>query len=391
MSFALLALICAVAMLGPVLSLSHTMHVPVVIGELVVGMLLGPTGFELLHANNPVLDFLAQIGFALVMFVAGTHVPLRNSEMRTGLVAGVSRAVAIGVLSIPLGLLVAWMFDTGHGLIYAVVIASSSASIVMPALGGAKVDTMAGVEMLVQLAVADASSIIVLPLVLDPARAGTAALGAVVVLGVAAIFSVILTWARPTGYWHRVREISEERGLAIELRMTLTMLFALAAIAVSMHVSVMLAGFAMGLAMSAAHEPHRVANQTFALTQGFFEPLFFVWVGSSLDLRSLAADPRVIVLGVCLAVASMVAHGLGVVSRQPWPIALSTCAQLGVPIGAVAMGESMGVLTAGESTAFLLSALLSIAMVALLSRRLLAAVMSTATAASNSTSYENNA
>ena len=45
MSFAVLALICAVALLGPLLSLPRFLRVPVVIGELVVGIVLGRTGF----------------------------------------------------------------------------------------------------------------------------------------------------------------------------------------------------------------------------------------------------------------------------------------------------------------------------------------------------------
>ncbi|KFI83365.1 cation:proton antiporter [Bifidobacterium psychraerophilum] len=374
MSFALLALLCAVAMLGPVLSLNRVVHIPVVIGELLVGMVLGRSGFQVIDSNNTILAFLAQIGFALVMFVAGTHVPLRQASMVRGLARGILRAIAVSVLAIPLGLLVASLFGTGHGAVYAVVIASSSASIVMPALGGVRVSSPAGIEMLVQLAVADASSIIILPLVLEPQRAGVTALGAAAVLLVAAVFSMVLMWARRTGYWHRVHHLSEERGLAIELRMTLTMLFALAAIAVSMGVSVMLAGFAMGLAMAAAHEPHRVANQTFAITQGFFEPIFFVWVGSSLDLHSLIADPQAILLGICLAVASLVAHGLLAVSHQPWPIALATSAQLGVPVGAVAMGKTLGVFSSGEATALLLGALITILVVTVLSGRLLDAV-----------------
>jgi Kef-type K+ transport system membrane component KefB len=375
-SFALLALLCAVAMLGPILSLNHTMHIPVVIGELLVGMVLGRSGLQIVDSNNDVLTFLAQIGFALVMFVAGTHVPLRQSAMLKGLTRGVLRALCVSAIAIPLALLISNVFGTGHGAVYAVVIASSSASIVMPALGGARVTSSAGLEMLVQLAVADASSIIVLPLVLEPQRAGRAALGALAVLVVAAAFSLILEWARRTGYWHRVHHLSEERGLAIELRMTLTMLFILAAIAVSMGVSVMLAGFAMGLAMAAVHEPHRVANQTFALTQGFFEPIFFVWVGSSLDLHSLITDPQAILLGVCLAVASLLAHGLLVFSKQPWPIALSTSAQLGVPVGAVAMGKTLGVFASGEATALLLSALITIGAVTVLSGKLLDSVTS---------------
>lgn len=389
MSFGLLALLCAVAMLGPILSLNHTMHIPVVIGELLVGMILGQSGLRIVDSNNEVLAFLAQIGFALVMFVAGTHVPLRQPAMLKGLTKGMLRALCVCVLAVPLGLLLSQVFGTGHGAVYAVVIASSSASIVMPALAGAPVTSRAGLEMLVQLAVADASSIIVLPLVLEPQRAGMAALGALAVMLVAAIFGLILEWARRTGYWHRVHHLSEERGLAIELRMTLTMLFVLAAIAVSMGVSVMLAGFAMGLAMAAVHEPHRVANQTFALTQGFFEPIFFVWVGSSLDLRSLISDPQSILLGVSLALAAIVAHGALTVTRQPWPIALSTSAQLGVPVGAVAMGKTTGMFGGGEATALLLSALITILVVTVFSGKLLDSVSSSMPGESSGKSMQN--
>ncbi|MFT4109271.1 cation:proton antiporter, partial [Propionicimonas sp.] len=104
MSFALLALICAVAMLGPIVSLNRRVPIPVVIGELLVGVLLGRTGLGVVDPDDATLSFLAQVGFALVMFVAGTHVPIRQRAMAGGLRAGALRAVAVGVLAVPLGL-----------------------------------------------------------------------------------------------------------------------------------------------------------------------------------------------------------------------------------------------------------------------------------------------
>jgi len=373
-SFALLALICGVALLGPIVSLNRLAHIPVVIGELLVGVVLGQSGFGVIESSDVTLSFLAQIGFALVMFVAGTHVPLRQRAMLGGLRVGVLRALGVGVLAAPLGLLIAHLFGTGHAALYAVLIASSSAGIVLPSLGGLEVNTPAGLQMLVQLAVADAACIVALPLVLDPAHAARAGLGAVAVLAVAAVFFLLLWWSQRSGLRGRVHQVSERRGLAMELRVTLTLLFTLSAIAVGLGVSVMLAGFAMGLAMSAAGEPRRVANQTFALTEGFFAPIFFVWLGSSLDLRAIAANPTAIGLGVALGTAALLAHGLMALTRQPLPIALTTAAQLGVPIGAAALGKTMGVLVDGEATAMLLGALITIAMVTLLSARVAALV-----------------
>jgi len=78
MSFATLALICMAGVLGPLLALPRGGYVPVVIGELVAGLVLGPTGANRLHAHDKTFTLLAQIGFALIMFVVGSHVPVRD-------------------------------------------------------------------------------------------------------------------------------------------------------------------------------------------------------------------------------------------------------------------------------------------------------------------------
>ena len=103
MSFAVLALICAVALLGPLLSLPR-FRIPVVIGELAVGIVLGRTGLEVLDSSNETLAFMGAIGFALVMFVAGTHVPVLDPAIRRGIGRGALRAAAVGVLAVPVGL-----------------------------------------------------------------------------------------------------------------------------------------------------------------------------------------------------------------------------------------------------------------------------------------------
>jgi hypothetical protein len=45
------------------------------------------------------------------------------------------------------------------------------------------------------------------------------------------------------------------------------------------HVSIMLAGFCVGLAVAGVGAPRRLARQMFAVTEGFLGPLFFVWLG----------------------------------------------------------------------------------------------------------------
>ncbi len=89
----------------------------------------------MLHTGEPGFAFLAQVGFALVMFVAGTHVPLRDPALRAGTRPGLLRAVAVAVPAAALGLALGATVHTGHAALYAVLMASSSAALVLPVVG----------------------------------------------------------------------------------------------------------------------------------------------------------------------------------------------------------------------------------------------------------------
>jgi Kef-type K+ transport system membrane component KefB len=365
MGFGTLALICAVALVGPVLSLPRWLRLPVVVGELLVGIALGSTGLGVLDPNDQTFHFFGEIGFALVMFVAGSHVPVRNPALRQGLAVGAARAAAIGVLSVPAGLLLAEAFGTEHGPLYAVLLASSSASLVMPVLERVPTTSRTMVQLLPQLAIADAACIVALPLAVDPAHVLRAILGALLVAAAALVLFLVLRWLVESGRERRLHQLSEDRGLAIELRTSLALLFGLAAVASLTHVSVMLAGFAAGLAVAGVGEPKRLAKQLFAVTEGFFAPVFFVWLGASLDLRDLGQRPSALALGVALGLAAVLVHAAPALAGQPWPVAVVTAGQLGVPVAAATLGTTLGVLLPGEATAMLLGALLTIATTAL--------------------------
>ena len=239
--------------------------------------------------------------------------------------------------------------------------ASSSAAVVLPIIDSLGLSGPPVLSVTAQIAIADASSIVLLPLVIDPRKASQAALGAVAVAACAVVVFVILRWFDHAGYSKRLHDYSEKRRFALELRVSLIILFALAALAVKTHVSIMLAGFALGLVVSAVGEPRRLARQLFGITEGFFGPLFFVWLGASLQVRELGERPLFILLGVALGVGAVLAHCTGVVLRQPLNVAMLSAAQLGVPVAAATLGTQQHLLAAGEPAALILGALLTIA------------------------------
>jgi len=359
--FDTLALLAVIGMAGPLLASLPRFRIPVVIGELIAGLVVGRTGFGIVDHANPTFMLLANIGFALVMFVVGTHVPVRDKTLRSAIPKTLLRVVAIGAAAAVLGVVLAKVFGTGHAPVYAVLMASSSAALALPVIDSLRLGGPQVLSVTTQIAIADATSIVLLPLVINPARAPRTALGALALAGGAVLLYFVLRAGTRRGWRRWMHHYSHKHRLALELRLSLIMLFTLCALAVATHVSIMLAGFALGLVVSAIGEPRRLARQLFGITEGFFGPLFFVWLGASLQVRELGERPGLILLGLGLGVGAVLAHGVGRLFGQPLTLAVLSAAQLGVPVAAATLGTEQHLLVPGESSALMLGALVTVA------------------------------
>jgi Kef-type K+ transport system membrane component KefB len=123
----------------------------------------------------------------------------------------------------------------------------------------------------------------------------------------------------------------------------------------------MLAGFGVGIAVTAVGEPRRLARQMFGITDGFLGPLFFIWLGASLDLRALGQHPAYILLGILLGLGAVATHLVGALMGQPPVASALAAAQLGVPVAAATLGTQLHKLRPGEPAALMMGALVTIA------------------------------
>lgn len=365
MNLSLLALLAAAGLAGPIGAWSRRARVPVVVGEIVAGVVLGRTGLGVIHSSGVAVSFLAQAGFALVMLTAGSHVPLHDPALRRAAPRGLLLAVGVGTVAVPVGFGVAALAGNGHGLLYAVVMASSSAALVLPVMDEAGLTGNRALLLLGQVAVADTACIVMLPLAEEPSRAAHAAAGAGWVVLAAAGFGAAIYAGRRSGFFDRLRQRSVASNFGLELRLNLIVVFSLAGLAQHVGVSVMLAGFAAGLLLAAQGEPRRLATQLFAVSDGFLAPLFFVWLGASLDLTALGHHPKFVVVGAALGFGAVAVHAVvGRVGGQPWALGSLAAAELGLPISAVTIGEKAHVLVAGEGGALLIGMLVTLVAVA---------------------------
>jgi Kef-type K+ transport system membrane component KefB len=321
---------------------------------------------DVVHADNATLSFLADAGFAMLMLTVGMHVPLRDGRLRRGLARG-ALAAAVAGLAAPLGgLAVAELAGTGHVAIYAVLLASGSAAIVLPTLRERKLDGPEAMVVIAQVTVADVASILAVPLVLQPSRATNAALGGLLVAGCALVVFFVGRALRPQPWVHRLRKRSKQRGWALDLRLALAVLFGLAWIAQEHGTSVLLGGFAMGLVVAGIGGPKRLSAQVRGIAEGFFVPLFFVVLGARLDISALFGHPDLLLVAGSLIVLNLVIHAVAaLVTRQPPAAGLIATAQLGVPAAVVQIGLQEHVITPALGAAVTMAALATLALCAL--------------------------
>ncbi len=161
--FHTLALLVAIGLVGPLIAAVPRVRIPVVIGELMVGVIVGKTGFGIIDYTDPTLTLLANVGFALVMFIVGTHVPVREPTVRSSIPAAAVRAVLVGAVAALFGVVLADAFGTGHAALYGVLMASSSAALALPVMQSLGLNGPPVLSVTAQIAIADAASIILLP------------------------------------------------------------------------------------------------------------------------------------------------------------------------------------------------------------------------------------
>ncbi len=358
MTLELLGALMVAGLAGPVLRLPMRWGVPVAVGELLIGVIFGDSGFHKIPYQDPSLKLLATVGFALLMFTAGSHINYRtltkNSFKKAFWILLCNFALAIIV-----GLAIDHIVHFSNWKLLAVISFSSSAALVIPLVENiAPSDSLS--ILITQVTLADAVAFVILPFFTQKSDQVQATYGALIVLLASIIIYFALTYAKTKGWLTATHLKSKTERLGLELRISMALLLLVSALAVHFHASVMIAGFTLGVAIASVGVPRRLARQLFAVSDGFFAPIYFVWLGASINIRQTFHSKDAILLAVLLCIGALVAHTPSILFNQPKRNILFSSAQLGIPAAAVTLGTSNGLLTSAQSGAIMMSALVTI-------------------------------
>jgi Kef-type K+ transport system membrane component KefB len=362
--------------------ISVRLHQPAVLGELLAGLILGPTVIDLLHLppfDSPSLEDtvlnLAELGAVLMMFIAGMEVDLKEMK-RSGRVAalagtlGVAAPLLLGALAaVPFG------YAGDEAIFIGIILTATSVSISAQTLMELGVlRTREGLAML-GAAVVDDILVIVLLSVFLALAGGANAPGAVGIVFVKIFVYLFLAgvagWAvlPPMMRWVDRQPISE--GLAA-LVFSSVLLFAWAAEVVG-GLAAITGAFLAGVGLSRSPLRDKTEGKIRTIAYTFLVPVFFVSIGLQADARSIAG-PSLMFLAVLLLVAvisKVIGSGLG--ARLG---GFSGRRALRVGVGMVSRGEvGLIVASVGVSQGFVDPALFSIVVVLVLLTTILTPVM----------------
>ena len=361
MTFGTLLVIVLAGLCGPLLGIGGHRFVPVVIGEILAGIAVGKTGLGIVDPTNATVAFLGQIGFAMLMLTVGMHLPLRDSRLAVSLRAGALLAAIVAVLAPLAGLAAAAVAGTAHVAIYAVVLASGSAAVLLPALEEARVEGRDALTVMAWVTIADVVTILSVPIALQPGRAGHVVLGGVLVAAAGLALFGVARMLAGHAWVRRLRHLSKQRHWALDLRLSLLVLFLLAWIAQKSGTSVLIAGFGAGVMVALIGGPKRLSTQMRGIADGFFIPLYFVVLGAQLDLKGLVSEPAMLALvGMLVALNVLIRLAAALLTRRPPYMGLAASAQLGVPAAVASIGLAQGVLSGTVATAIVAAAVISL-------------------------------
>lgn len=315
-----LAVIVTLAKLGGLLSVR--LHQPSVLGELLVGVILGPSLIDFLHLPifasghiGETINEFSEIGVLLLMFVAGLELHLSD----------LARNVKVSVFSGALGVVVPVLFGWGTGLLFDIdqtqslylglTLGATSVSISAQTLIELNVlRSRVGLGLLGSAVFDDILVILLLSIFLA------------IVEGSSGLWSIIWVFVRMLaflglsvgfGQWllprltKKISRLPVSQGV-LTLGLVIMFFYGLAAELIG-GMAAITGAFLAGLMFARSAEKERMERGFNAISYSLFVPIFFVNIGLSINIKTLQLQDIWLLVAITIVaiLGKIIGSGLG--------------------------------------------------------------------------------
>jgi Kef-type K+ transport system membrane component KefB/Trk K+ transport system NAD-binding subunit len=377
--FVPLLLVVVLAFLVPVL-ISRFRRIPVVVGEIMAGIIVGPSVLGWVNGHEPTLELLAEIGFAFLMFLSGLEIDfsILFAASKRGRENGPSPLLLAG-LSFVLTLILA--LAIGFGLTSAgyvrdpwmmtLILSTTSLGIVVPVLKENRMSSgRFGQTILLAALLADFLTMFLITVYVAARSTGLS----LDILLIVLLFVPVVLFYQLGVRWLRipaVRRILEELSDAtaqIKVRGAFAIMVGFVVLAQVIGAELILGAFLGGVLASllSGSGEENLRYKLDAIGFGFFVPLFFIFVGIQFDMNAFVKEssawlllPVLLVGSFGIKLLSSLIFRLSFSWRDTFSSGLLLSARLSLIIAASSIGLRLGAISESTNAAVILIAALT--------------------------------
>jgi Kef-type K+ transport system membrane component KefB len=382
-SFAPLLIVVILASLVPLAlsSVRGRLAIPIVVGEIVAGMIVGRSGLGWVLPENQALELLKELGFVFLMFLSGMEIDFRSLRGNGGgSVQSRWRPLSLAALNFGATLLFAgafawglkWIGATTDAWMMALILSTTALGVVVPILKEAGLtQTLFGQTMLLATVIADfVTMFLISVLVAVISRGLTAEILLVFLLFVAFFFAARFgTFLSRIESLQRLIEELSHATAQIKVRAAFSTLLIFVVLAESLGIEIIVGAFLAGaiVALLRTPEDRELASQLEAIGFGFFIPIFFIMVGVDFNLPALLSSsgallsvPLLLIAAVAVKVIPALVFRLNHSWREALAAGILLCPRLSLIIAAAAIGKKLGIIDESVNAGIVLVAIVTV-------------------------------
>ena len=372
-----LLIVVTMAFITPILLHRFKLNfIPVVVAEIIMGLVIGKSGFDVVH-KDIWLSTLSTLGFIFLMFLSGLEIDFKafaGGNKRKVLPNGkkepnsfvVASLIFAGVFIFSLGLSIVFVMAgfIDNAFLMTLIISTISLGVVVPTLKEAHLmKTVIGQIILLVAVIADLVTMILLAVFVSLNESGHGNTWLLLILFAAGIVLYFL------GKRFKNRTFIESLStgtVQIGTRAVFTLIIVLVGLSETVGAENILGAFLAGVLVSLLAPNQDLVHKLDSFGYGFLIPIFFVMVGVNLDIWSLFSEKKLLLLIPLLLAGLLFSKLVPVYLLKIWYDLKTVIASgflltstLSLVIAAATIGERLEIISAEMSGTLILVAVIT--------------------------------
>lgn len=346
--------------------------VPTAVAEIVMGIILGKSGFGLIKATTD-LTGLASIGVIILMFLSGMEINFdlfkrkpdkddsQPSEEHSPVQLAMLTFLGTVVNAVVLGLILKYLGLFPDVFLATIIFCTIALGVVIATLKEKEIlSRPMGQTILLTAVLGEVVPMFALTVYASINGNNGGKIWLIVLLFLAAII-LLRRFKQPYIWFNKVTKATTQ----LDVRLAFFLIFALVTIAETVGAENILGAFLAGMVMKLLEPSEATEDKLTSIGYGFFIPIFFIMTGAKLNLRQLFANPQALALipalVACLILAKLWAipvYRLRFNKRNSFAGGFLTVTTITLVLPSLEVARNLHAITQSQSDAFILAAVI---------------------------------